>query len=72
MNLITTHKIALSEKYKQMLDTALDTNFLSDPCTEYDVLTRIWALGLMEQGFLILDQGLIDSEKYLQLKYNKV
>lgn len=72
VNLVTNHKIDLSEAYKQMLATALATNLLADPCTEYDVLTRTWALELMEQGFLILDQGLIDSEKYLLLRHNKV
>ena len=55
-----------------MLAVALDTDLLGYPCTEYDVLARILALELMEQGFLVLDQGLVTSEQYLLLWRNKV
>ena len=71
-NCVTKHKIDLSGAYKKMLSSALATNLLIAPCTEYDTLTRIWALKLMEQGFLILNQGLIDIEKYLLLRDNKL
>lgn len=72
VNLITKHTIELSEGYKQMLDTVLTTNFLSNPPTEYEILTRIWALELIEYSFLIFQCGLIDGEKYSLLKYKHV
>ena len=72
LNLITKYKIEPPAAYEQMLNTALASNFLSTPCTEYETLTRIWALELMEQGFLIFNQGLVDSEKYLLLRHNKL
>ena len=68
VHLITNRQIDLSEPYQQMLAAALDINLLTEPSTEYDILVRTWALGLMEQGFLILDHGLIDSEWYACLK----
>jgi len=42
---------SISEAYEQMLDVALATNLLEAPCTEYEVLTRIWALELMKKVF---------------------
>ncbi|WP_342265128.1 hypothetical protein [Cardinium endosymbiont of Philonthus spinipes] len=72
IHLITNQQIDLTAPYQQMLTIALATNLLADPSTEYDILVRAWALGLMEQGFLILDHGLVDSGVYASLKHHQV
>jgi hypothetical protein len=67
LSLIKKRKLNLSEKHQQMLYTALNINFLADPFTEYDIIVRLWALGLMKEGFLVFEKGLVDIKKYAML-----